>query len=67
MEKVKFETKQDYLDYIKENDLKSVYNSYYVNFGEPLSYPCILVWYEDCNPHGSDETYGEYVYINDFN
>lgn len=66
MEKVKFETKQDYLDYIKINRLNSVYNLQYVNFGEPLSYPCILVWYEDCNQHGSDEIYGEYVYRNEF-
>ena len=85
MTKVKFETKQDYIDYCKENELANIprkIGSTYMNIEdsklmkeyiyfdfnnayldrEPLSYPCIFIYYED----NDDQIYGNFIYSNDF-
>lgn len=86
MIKVKFETKQDYIDYCKTKELGNFprrYGSTYMNIDhaklmeecfllgynnayldkEPLSYPCMFVYYEG----NDDQIYGDFIYPNDFN
>ena len=83
MAKVKFETKQDYIDYCKVSEVGTYsrqYGSSYMSIEdgkscahillgnngyldkEPLSYPCIMCYYED----NDGNFYGNFVYPNDF-
>lgn len=74
MNKIKFNTKQEYINYVKEHfkyqyirleDGLLIRNSLgdqkYIS-SEPKSYPCILIWNEDDLGYFT----GIFVYTNDF-
>ena len=59
---------EDYLSYIKDNNLTEKENFKDVLFGKPSHYPAILVTHFNISMCGfiNHKVYGEYIYISSF-
>ena len=60
---------KDYLEYINDNNYKNEEGFKDILFGEPKTYPTILVTHfrTSFNRFCNHEVYGEYIYPNSFN